>query len=402
MSIVNPKISKKINRALVLKKIYNNKPISRADLSKLSSLTAASLTKITEEFIKLGLIKEIGKIKTFQGRKPVLLDVNSEGFYIIGIDLGMKSMSAAILNLNIDVKKKIVFEKEILNGENYINKVIDLIENLIRSSGIGIKKVLGIGMSVVGPINTKINEAYGFSVSKPYYNWSKVHLRENIYKKFKIPVYADNSIIASALAESWLGCGKNIDNFAVLSFGEGVSAGFVLNGRLYRGNGDIVAEIGHTTIDVNGPQCDCGNLGCLETFIKNDAIFKRFKEMQLRYSDSKLAKLKIYKTEDIYNYHDKNDPIYRDILNYLIEYLSIAAINLINIIGPKMVIISTNELENIEIDYITNEVKKIVQKRIYPVIRNKVEIIASKLKSDSQLVGAGFLVLDKYFENYSN
>lgn len=323
----------------------------------------------------------------------MLLDVNTEGFYIIGINLGMKTMSGVLLNLNTDIKKKIVFENGILgmlNEEDYTNKIIFIIEDLIRNSGIDINKILGIGMSVVGPINCKVDEANLLVVSKPYYNWSKVHLRENIYKKFKIPVYADNSIITSALAESWLGCGKNIDNFAVLSFGEGISAGFVLNDRLYRGNGEIVSEIGHTTIDLNGPECDCGNLGCLENFIKNDAIIKRFKEIQPHYPDSKLAKSNIYKTEDIYNYHDKNDPIYKNILNYLIEYLSIAAINLINILGPKMVIISTNELEDVEIDYITEEVKNIVQKRIYPIIRNKVEIIASKLKSNSQLIGAGF------------
>jgi predicted NBD/HSP70 family sugar kinase len=396
---INAKLSKKINRELVLKIIYNRRPISRADIATITGLTPASITKIIDEFLDIGLVYEIGRDKSSYGRKPVLIDINSDSFYIIGIYTARKSISGIITDLNADIQKKVVYEKPYLRDPDLSKVVMNLIEELLKASKISIDKILGIGMAVPGPINAKKGEIINEGLDeKPPYSWERVPLTESVSEKFGIPVFADNCSNTIALGESWFGNGMNYRNFVVLSFGEGVGGGLVLKSRLYRGEDDIVGEIGHTTIDVNGPRCECGNYGCLELFVKNKAIIEKYNSLVKKYPDSKLAKINIKKVEDIYNYKDKNDPIYNEIINHLANYLGIGAVNLVNILNPEAIIIGTNELEDIEMDTLIEKITEIVRNRAYSVVRNKVKVIPGKLKSNAQLIGSISLVLRDFFK----
>ena len=112
---LNAKLSKKVNRELVLKTIYNKRPISRADIANYVSLTPASITKIVDEFINLGLVNEIGRVKSSYGRKPILIDINGDSFYIIGIYIARKKISGIITNLNAHGPPTIQLEK-VTNG----------------------------------------------------------------------------------------------------------------------------------------------------------------------------------------------------------------------------------------------------------------------------------------------
>ena len=134
---VNAKLSKKINRSIVLKELYNTKPISRADIAKNTGLTPASITKIIEEFIEFGIVKELRKTKSSYGRKPVLIDINTDNLYIIGIYVARKSLSGIISNLKADILKKVIKDySDSLDYNNICENVIDLIKELLKISKI--------------------------------------------------------------------------------------------------------------------------------------------------------------------------------------------------------------------------------------------------------------------------
>ncbi len=399
----NAKLSKKINRELVLKTLYNYKPISRADIAKITGLTPASITKIIDEFIDSGLVSEIGNDISEIGRKPRLLDINKDDFCIIGLYVARKNISGIITNLNGEIKEKIHYKENYLDQPDLINKIAELIDKLLKNSKTEKRKVLGIGMAVIGPINAKKGEILNKGLSEnPPFNWERLPLTEKIAEVVGLPVFADNDCNVSAMGESWFGNCMQYNNFALISFGEGVGGGLFLDGMLYRGEDDVVGEIGHTIVDPNGPKCECGNYGCLELYIKNSTIIKKYNELILKHKDCGLAKTNIQKVEDIYNFRDKTDPIYIEIINYVTNYLGIACINLINILNPEAIVISTNELEDIEMDIFIEKISAMVKTRAYPVVKNKIEILQSKLKSDIQLVGSISLVLRDFFELKDN
>jgi len=395
---LNAKLGKKVNRELVLKTIYNYRPISRAGIANITGLTPASITKIVNEFLGIGIVREISKGKTFSGRKPIFIDINSDSYFIIGVYIARKSISGIITNLNAEIIKRVEYDKSLLEDPNLPHEVIKLIDELLKISGIKKEKVLGIGMAVPGPINSKSGEVIYRKLSEgPPYVWVRVPLTETVLERFGIPVFADNDSNASAVGESWFGSGMEFKNFILISFGEALGGGLILKNRLYRGEDDIVGEIGHTTIDVNGPKCNCGNFGCLELFTKNKTIIEKYNVLSKKYPNSKLANKHIVNVEDIYNFEDKNDPLYNEILDYQATYLGIGIINIINVLNPQAVIIVTNEINKIDINPLLEKIRDFVRKRAFPVVREKVKIIPGKLGNDAQLIGSISLVLRDFF-----
>lgn len=395
---VNAKISKKINRDIVLKTIYNYKPISRAEIAKIIGLTSASITMIINEFLNIGLVKEVNKVETSSGRKPILVDIDKESFYVIGVSISRKKVVAILANMDSEIIEEVSVCKNIFKNQDFIHDIIKLINLLINKNIVIRNKIIGIGMAVPGPINAKKGEIFNKQIKKtPPFSWEMVPLKDEIYKEFKIPVFVDNCDNVSAIGESWFGSGMNFKNFVYVSFGEGVGGGLILNGRLYGGEDDIVGEIGHMTIDPNGLRCECGNYGCLELFVKNENILKKFNEFANKNLESQLSKLTINKVEDIYNYQDKSDLIYQEITQYLTKYLSVGVINIINLLNPEAVIIGTNDLEEIDLDIIVNKISVLVKSRAYPVVKNKVKVLSSILGSRAPLVGSISLVIREFF-----
>ncbi|MCL4418078.1 MAG: ROK family transcriptional regulator [Actinobacteria bacterium] len=391
-------LKRNINREFVLKTIYNHRPISRTDIAKITGLTTAAITKIVNEFLEIGIVKETSKRKSFSGRKPVFIDINSDSYFIIGVYIARKSISGIITNLNADILKRVVYNKSLLENPNLLDEVIKLIDELLKTSGINKEKILGIGMAVPGPINSKNGEVIYRNLSEgPPYVWVRVPLTEAVLEKFGIPVFADNDSNASAVGESWFGNGMEFKNFILINFGEAVGGGLILKSRLYRGEDDIVGEIGHNTVDINGPKCECGNYGCLELFTKNEAIIEKYNILRKKYPDSELAKKQVTNVEGIYNFKDKNDPIYNEILDYLAKYLGTGIINMINTLNPQAVIIVTNEIDKIDINPLLNRIRDFVKKRAYPIVREKVKIIPGRLGNDVQLIGSISLVLRDFF-----
>ncbi|MCL5072790.1 MAG: ROK family protein [Actinobacteria bacterium] len=395
---LNAKLGKKVNRELVLKTIYNYRLISRAGIANITGLTPASITKIVNEFLDIGIVREISKGKTFSGRKPVFIDINSDSYFIIGVYIARKSINGIITNLNAEIIKRVEYNKSLLEDPNLPQEVIKLIDELLKISGINKEKVLGIGMAVPGPINSKSGEVIYRKLSEgPPYVWVRVPLTEAVLERFGIPVFADNDSNASAVGESWFGSGMEFKNFILISFGEGLGGGLILKNRLYRGEDDIVGEIGHITIDVNGPKCNCGNFGCLELFTKNKTIIEKYNVLSKKYPNSKLTNKHIVNVEDIYNFEDKNDPLYNEILDYQATYLGIGIVNIINVLNPQAVIIITNEIKKIDINPLLEKISDFVRKRAFPVVREKVKIIPGKLGNDAQLIGSISLVLRDFF-----
>jgi predicted NBD/HSP70 family sugar kinase len=151
--------------------------------------------------------------------------------------------------------------------------IADLVQDLLTEAG-GVP-VLGLGIAVSGDVD----RTEGTVRYSPFLDWHDVPLAELAALTTGLPVTVDNDVRALTVAEQWFGAGAGLSDFAVVTVGAGIGCGLVVHGRVVAGAHGVAGEIGHVTVDPNGPLCHCGNRGCVEAIAGEAAIVRRIREI---------------------------------------------------------------------------------------------------------------------------
>lgn len=195
---------------------------------------------------------------------------------LVGVDIGGTKISVCLGN----DQGKIYSSKRILtqplNGsKNGLKAIADLIHELMREQGLNLTQITAIGISSPGPISSK----EGKMLKPPNLpGWENTELVRFFKDAFHKPVMMNNDANAAALAEYQFGASKGIKNLIYLTCSTGMGGGAIVNGELLQGVSDTAAEVGHFVLDINGPQCPCGQKGCFETYCGGAAIAKKMRE----------------------------------------------------------------------------------------------------------------------------
>ncbi len=393
----NLRLVQKINRSLILNLIKDKCPISRADISKITKLTRSTVSSIVDYLIKKDLIKEIGLTSSGVGRKAILLELNSKAYHAIGVDLGTLHTTVAITDMLGRVETKIDYPTNCRQGKDkIIKKLVTTIHNIVKDYGIQWEKISGIGVAAPGLIDKK-----GIMLITPNFGWKDTPLGEILKKEFHIPVFVDNNVNAMALAEFEFGKGQGVKNFVFINVGMGIGAGVIINGKLFHGESNCTGEIGHTTVDYNGPKCSCGNKGCLEVMASGPAIAKRVIKAIKEGEKSLIYKLANYdlnqiSAEIVSKAANQGDKLGLNIMEETGEYLGTGVANIINLFNPELVIIGGGVTR--AGDLIFEPLKKAVQKRAFSVSAKVAKIIPVSLGKDCTVIGAAALVLKEMFK----
>ncbi|HEY9592987.1 MAG TPA: ROK family transcriptional regulator, partial [Spirochaetia bacterium] len=234
----NHKLVKIHNRALVLRTIQQNERISRKQIARLTGLTQAAITTITNGLLASGLIAETGKdmSSSSYGRKQIFLSINKEKHKIIALNLGRCMVHGAVCDLaghilfRSEQYLEIIRDNQLV-GEGLEGKVIAVIRGLIRDSGMDTRDLLGISIAAPGPLNAErgilrssLHRAPQNKTAAPF-DWRDIHLREAVQAEFGVNVFVDNDANISALGESWFGNGAGVSNLVVYMIGVGTGAG---------------------------------------------------------------------------------------------------------------------------------------------------------------------------------
>jgi len=393
-------LMKQLNIAAVLKVLRTGGKRSRAEIAEITGLTPASVTNITKFLMNAGYLNETGIGESSGGRPPVILELNPEARYVIGVDLGVGVIEVVIANLEakILVKKTIKIEdKEDEKVYNIVlNKIISMIREIIDESTIGKEKIMGIGMAVHGVVNTST----GVSEFAPYYNWKKVSISQNVEDALGYPVYIDNDVRAMALGESWFGSARGIDNFITINISNGIGAGIIIDNKPYYGVDYSAGEIGHIVVDVDGPKCNCGNYGCLESIASNKSLVKKAMKLIKQGIETRISKNKKnvedITIEDICEAASNGDETAITLLKEAGRYIGLAISNLVNTLNPtQVVMVGEIMLSN---DYALESIKGTVKKVGFELPAQKTRILQSTLGSNAAVIGAVTLVLQEVFK----
>lgn len=257
--------TKEHNRDLVLKTIFEHEAISRAEIARLTQLTRATVSDLVNELLTEGLVEEVGLGSSIGGKSPILLSLRPDSRYLIGLNLAQDKFIGAIVNLRGEIKETIEYPVQGEDGEQSLELVIRLLENLLATSW---KPIVGIGVGTPGLISTRD----GVVLQAVNLAWKNLPLSRLIRERFSLPVSVLNDSQATAIGEFVYGGHPSEGNMVVINVRHGVGAGILINGRLFQGDGSGAGEIGHVVVEEDGLLCRCGKRGCLETLTSTSAV----------------------------------------------------------------------------------------------------------------------------------
>lgn len=385
---------KSLNKAIILNKIRTSEPISRAQIAKETKLTPPTVGTIVKELLEQQLIQESSLGESQGGRKPTMLAVNTSGFHIIGIDVGLSTIQFIVA----DLSGKIIDEQEeslIMNvtEEEFLTIVMNGIQKLIdKQSNL---KYIGIGVAMHGIVDAE----KGVAEFAPNLKLRNIPIKEKLEEVFEMDVKVENDAKAFALGEAWFLQQLEQKSMIAVNIGRGIGAGIVIDGKLYNGEHGIAGEIGHMIIDIHGRKCSCGNNGCLQTLASGPAIVTRTLEALEENSDSLLyhwKKEQELTAELVHQAALEEDQLARKILRETGNYIGIALANVVHVYNPSTIIIGGGVSKAGE--FILHPIQEVLKHSVISEKAKATAVSISKLGEYGSSLGAVALILSELFE----
>jgi glucokinase len=201
-------------------------------------------------------------------------------------------------------------------------------------------EVVGVGVGSPGPLDTK----RGVVIFAPNLGWRDLPLRDRIAGATGLPTTLDNDANCAVLGESWRGAAQGARFVVGLTIGTGIGGGIVLDGKLFHGASDVAGEIGHTSIDLNGRRCKCGNYGCIEAYASGAAIAARAVEGLEAGATSRLGEyvdgdLAAIDAPVVYRASREGDEFAQEVVRDVARVLGATIASVVNMLNPDVVVI---------------------------------------------------------------
>lgn len=315
---------------------------------------------------------------------------------VIAVDIGGTNLRFGIVKKTGQIIHKIVRPTEADAGRDAVIKnIINGIDEILYLSKIKKSSILGISLATPGFID--INKGIiTFSPNLP--GWRNVNLGKIIKDSLDIPVTIENDANAAAFGERWLGAGKNSSNLLCITMGTGIGGGIILDNKIWHGDKGMAGEIGHITVNPDGPLCNCGNYGCLEAYSSGTGIINRIIDAMKK--GKKTALLSMIKNgineitpEKIFLAAKKGDPLSLELVEDAGKYLGIAISDFANLLNIKTIILYGGLVSSFSL--FAKRMKEEIIKRTIPSFSKEVKVLKAGLKGDAGIIGAAGVVFYK-------
>jgi glucokinase-like ROK family protein len=385
---------RRLNYQVILRTIYLNGSMSRLDLSSRADLSPSTVTNMTSEMIKDGVLIEKGVEESLGGRPRTILTINPEYGYLVGIDLGETHVQLELFDLTLN-KLGTSREPILFNGDTadkpkkYVEIIAANLEKLVASSGIRRESVIGVGIGVPGVVehDGQVN------VAAPIWAWKSIGLLKMLEERLGLPVYIDNGAKAMALAESRFGAGRGVQELAVILLGTGIGAGIITKGALYRGATNSAGEWGHTKIELNGRACRCGSNGCLESYAGAPGIIATYNELAPQHPLP--AGDEIASMNQLLQAYRQKDPLACQVFESTSQALGAGIANLVNLFNPEKIVIG-GWVGMLVGEAILEDIIQFIKEYALPSSSERLQIGLCQFGQDAICTGAACLVLEEF------
>jgi glucokinase len=314
--------------------------------------------------------------------------------YIVGVDLGGTKISAGALT---DDGKHSFGMRSIstaseLGAEGVADRIVGLIEGVIldtlNETDANRRDFIGIGIGAPGPLDRE----KGIVIIAPNLGWKNFPLRARIIDRLGLKATLDNDANCATVGEWWQGAARGARNVVGITIGTGIGGGLILDGQLHHGASGVAGEIGHTTIDLNGRHCKCGNYGCLEAYASGPAIAVRAREVLVREETASMlpslvgGKLETLTAETVYQAAREGDAVASEIVKDTARYLGVGIANLLNTLNVDVVVVAGGVTR--AGDALFTPLRAEVRRRAFRPAVEAAKILPGELPGTAGVVGA--------------
>ena len=369
----------------VFKTVQKKSLISRTEIAKITKLSPSTVGRCTQRLLDKNFFVEKRVGKSSGGRPPILLDINRENCFSVGIEVGESHIDAVLLNLvNEIIESKSKRFSNHLSPDALADDIKSMIDELIVKAQISEEDIISVGVGLPGIVSANQKRL----LLSPNLKWENVEMASLLESKLNKPVFLDNGANLMTFAEYHFN--KLPSNAMVLGIivGRGIGTGLVVKESIFRGVNGAALEAGHSVIKTDGPLCSCGRRGCAEAL----ASLPRLIESYNKLSKSK----KIDNVKELNDLFLKKDQLAVELINEEAYYLSVLSANLANIFNPSHIIIGgeISPILPIMIKTINNSFLEQV------LITNRCELLTSHLNEKSIAYGAAIMAIEKEIEEY--
>ncbi|MFH0827859.1 MAG: ROK family protein [Candidatus Omnitrophota bacterium] len=405
MDFHNDNLSEKERRNVdILELLRKRGPISRPEISKEIGINVVTISNYVDDFIKHNLVIEKELDISEGGRRPVLLDLNPQGGYIIGVGLNLMNM----VGILVDLKGNIITKTQIAKPQkpsvkDITESLLQIIREIFRRSKDYASNIKGVGVGIAGLVNKEDGSIHWPQKMDHYYTYASVELplRNLIEREFNVPTLIENDATSACFGEYWLGIESGIRNLIYMF--SGVGCGLLINGSIYRGAKGYAGEVAiYNYKEQDVFNCKLGNSCFLKRWEMDMGILDEIKE---RLSRDKEEAAKFFKLtasnmdnvdlKSVFIAARTGDPVVLAALDSAAKRLGIKIAHMVNLLNPEMVILGGG-LEEAGEGFL-NKVSATVKEWAFREATEDLKIVYSQLRENAVALGAASLVMQKLF-----
>jgi predicted NBD/HSP70 family sugar kinase len=366
------------NRARIVDAVKRHGGLTQVELAGATGLSPATVSNIVKELSTSGVLNTTPSTRS--GRRAQHVTLARALGLVAGIHFSTRHMRVALA----DVAHTVVAEHHLPlakdhRADNELNRTARLIADMLDSVDATMGEVLAVGVALPAPINLRTGTISRTGIMR---GWDAVPVAEVMERRLKRPVFVDNNANLGARAEFRSGALRGKENAVYLCIDDGIGAGLIINGKVFRGHNGSAGEFGHFTIDENGPLCRCGNRGCLETYVGGPALIE-----SLRGNHRGL------KLHDIVVRAIAGDPKCIRAIADAGRHIGVAAANLCNIVDPSRLVVGGELAQAGEL--LLGPMRHALERAVIVGPDSVPDIVQSQLGARAEMLGAIALAVDQ-------
>lgn len=384
----------RVQHSLLLLQLLWQQDAPRIDLSRQVGLSRSAISSIVHDLLASGLVQEgEARVSDRVGRRATMLSLNRAAACLLSVDLGASHVRVALLDLGCTVLASSEQPHDIRSGPAATYPLIRLLAlEVLAQAGVPTERVAAVGVGIPGPVDFRTGEVIRPPNMTGWDGENVAKSLEEVFARsgFSAPVLVDNDANLGALAEWKFGEMQGTPDLIYIKAATGIGSGVLLGGRLHRGVSGGAGEIGHISINEQGPLGRSGNPGSLESYAAAGVVLSKMRTRLHRYPDTTLTESS--SMADLARLSSE-DPLARELWAEVGRHLGVAITTTLNLFNPSAVLIGGQMA--VAGEPLLSSVRQVVQERAMQVNRGNVMIAASTLGHNVGVLGAGVMMLER-------
>ena len=378
---------REINLSVIMNHLRTNAPISRAALADTTGLNKTTVSSLVNELIERQFVQEIGLASPSSGRPAILLKLNPTAGFIVSCEIGVDFILVICSNFAPEIIWR--HEEQIdpsIGQRAILDCALTILNRAIEAGSPACGKLLGMAVGVPG----LVDQATGALLFAPNLGWKDLPIRAILQESFDVPLFVDNEANIAALGEHYFGAAQGYKEVLYISAGVGLGGGIVHGGRVFSGVTGVSAEFGHMTLDPDGEICKCGNQGCWETQVSQQALFRHIWRRIDQGEVSRLSEMTGGRRASltvplIVEAARAGDDVALGALEIIGRHLGIGIASLVNALNPELVVFGG--ILSLAGEFLMPVINKEVEQRALKWNREAMQLVLARHASDACVMG---------------